>query len=112
MAFVALTAASVTLRGDSGRIYELALTKATAVGFVTFTNDSQTFWRAPENVTIIDGFVGDSINAGDYLDLYVNSLFTGVKYMEKKMTTTVTGNRITSPKIRAGSQIALYHYSA
>lgn len=112
MAFVALTAASLTFRGDSGRIYELAISKATAVGFCTFSNDSQTFWRAPENVTVIDGYIGDSINSTDYLDLYVNALFTGVRWMEKKMGVTLAGNRIASPKIRAGAQIALYHYSA
>lgn len=111
MAFVALTAASITMKGKSGRIYELAMTKATAVGFVTFTNDGQTFWRAPEDVMVIDGFIGDTINAGDYMDIYANTLFTGLRILEKKLSTTVTGNRVVSGWIRAGSQIALYHNS-
>jgi len=112
MAFVPLVATSVTFQGDSGKIYELALTQPSAVGMCTFANDSQSFWRAPENVKIIDGWTGDSVNAGDYLQLYVNSIFTGHQYYMKKMTTTVGTNRISSPRIAAGAQIALYHYSA
>lgn len=111
MAFVALAAASVTFQGASGAIYEEAITRPTAVGYVIF-KDGNTFMRFPERVRIIDGFIADTINAGDYLQLWVNSKDTGFKYWEKKLTTTVTGNRISSSVIEAGAMVQIYHYSA
>lgn len=111
MAFVALAAASITFQGQGGSIYEESIAKATAVGYCTF-KDGNAFMRFGERVRIIDGYIGDTINVGDYLQLWVNSKDTGFRYMEKKLTTTVTGNRISSSWIEAGAMVQLYHYSA
>lgn len=111
MAYVALAASSITFQGRSGNIYEAAITQATAVGYCIF-QDGNPFMRYGEDVRIIDGFTADSVNAGDYLQLWVNSKDTGFRYWLKKMTTTVTGNRISSAWIKSGAQIQFYHYSA
>ena len=112
MAFIAITGANLTFTGKSGRVYQMAFTKATAVGMVTFTNDGQTFWRAPEDVKITDGFIADAINKADSLDLYANSLYTGNKFMAYTMYASLGVNRVSSGWIRAGTQIALYFNSA
>ncbi len=111
MAYVALAATSITFVGESGAIYEMPITQSTAVGYGIFA-DNNPFIRFGENVRIVDGFTADSVNAGDYLELWVNSKDTGFKYLLKKMTSTVSAGRITSSWIRAGAQIQLYHYSA
>lgn len=114
MAFVALTGATISMRGKSGKPYALPLTKATAVGFCTFTQDGQTFWRAPEDVYVEDGYISDTINAADYLDIYLNSIvMPQMRILEKQLTNTTAVPRIMkSGWIRAGTNIALYHYSA
>jgi len=115
MAFVALVSASMTLIGvKTGTVHVLAFTKATAVGFCTFENDGQTFWNVPlqEDVVIADAYVGDTVNAGDSLDLYVNSVPTGRKFFEKALAPTNPSPRLRGPRIKAGAKIALYHNSA
>jgi hypothetical protein len=111
MAFVALVSTSVTFQGRSGSIYEEAITQPTAVGYAVF-KDNNAFMRFPEDVRIVDGFTSDSVNAVDYLQLWVNSKDTGLRYLMKKMTTTVVGGRIQSPWIKGGAMVQLYHYSA
>ncbi len=111
MAFVALASTSITFLGRSGAIYELPITQATAVGYSIFP-DANPFIRFGEDVKIVDGFTADSVNAADYLQLWVNSKDTGFRYLLKKMTSTVSAGRITSSWIMAGAQIQLYHQSA
>lgn len=114
MAFVALTGATVNMRGASGKPYALPITKAAAVGFCTFTQDGQSFWTAPEDVYIEDAYISDTVNAADYLDVYLNSIvMPQMRILEKQLTNTTAVPRIMrSGMIRAGTKIALYHYSA
>jgi hypothetical protein len=114
MAFVAITAASLTLQGRSGKIYTLPWTKATAVGYATFTQDGQTFYRLPEDCRIIDAYVGDSVNAADYLDLYLD----GIQKIQMRIFVDAVNNATTVPRlppsswIRGGTQLSMYYYSA
>jgi len=114
MAFVALTAASLTFQGRSGKVYNIPFTKATAVGYVSFTQDGQTFWKLPEDCRIVDGYIGDSVNATDYLDIYVDS----IQKIQSRIYEDSVNNATTVPRlapsswIRGGSQLSLYHYSA
>lgn len=114
MAFVALVATSLTLQGRSGKVYQLAVTKATAVGFCTFTQDGQTFYNLPEDCRVIDAYVGDAVNAADYLDFYLD----GIQKIQMRIFEDGVNNATTVPRIapsswmRAGSQLSLYHYSA
>jgi hypothetical protein len=114
MAFVAITAGSVTLQGRSGKIYQLPFTKATAVGMVTFTQDGQTFYRLPEDCRLIDAYIGDAVNATDYLDWYLD----GIQKIQMRIYEDAVNNATTVPRvapsswIRVGTQLSLYHYSA
>ena len=114
MAFVAITASSVTLQGKSGKLYNLAFTKAAAVGMVTFTQDGQTFFQLPEQCRIIDAYVGDAVNATDYFDIYVNSqVRPQLRIYSDGVNNATTVPRLTpSSWIGAGAQFAVYHYSA
>ncbi len=114
MAFVALTGAQITLRGRSGKFYVLPFTKATAVGFCTFTQDSQNFWSLPEDCVYADAYIGDAVNAADYLDTYLNSeLKIQLRILEKAVNSATTIPRIAPTGwIRGGTQLSLYHYSA
>lgn len=113
MAFVALAAAVLTFQGRSGQMYQIPVTKATAVGLVTFVQDGTTTWFAPEDVILVDGYIGDSINAGDYLDFYVNNIVRPqLRVMEKVLTSTTTNRKITGQWIRKDAAIGVYHYSA
>lgn len=111
MAYVALASTSVTFQGRSGAIYEETISKATAVGYVTW-NDGNAFKRFGEDVRVIDGYSGDTVNVGDYIQLWVNSKDSGFRYWLKKLTVTVSPGRISSSWIAAGAQIQFYHYSA
>lgn len=111
MAFVALASTSITFQGRSGAIYEEAITQATAVGYALF-NDQNPFKRFGEDVRVIDGYSGDTVNVGDYITLWVNSKDTGFKYWLKKLTVTVSAGRISSSWIKAGAMVQFYHYSA
>jgi len=114
MAFVALAAAQLTMKGRSGKFYNLPFTKATAVGFASFTQDGQTFWICPEDVFIADGYIGDAVNAADYLDVYLDSQQkVQLRIYEKGVNAATTVPRLApSGWIKAGTQISLYHYSA
>lgn len=114
MAFVAITASSITLQGRSGKLYTLAFTKATAVGMVTFTQDGQTFYSLPEQCRIVDAYVGDAVNATDYFDVYVNSqVRPNMRIYSDGVNNATTVPRLTTSSwIAAGAQFALYHYSA
>jgi len=113
MAFVAITSATLTLRGKSGTMYVLPFTKATAVGFVTFTQDAQTFWTVPEDCQIVDCYVGDAVNAADYADVYLNSIQKiQMRIMVAAVHAATTVPHIASSSwIRGGSQFAMYYYS-
>lgn len=114
MAFVPLVSASLSLIGKSGARYELAFTKATAVGFCLFTQDGQSFWRTPEPVQPIDCYIGDAVNAADYLDFYINS----IQKIQQRIFEDGVNNATTVPRmaprswIPAGAMVSLYHYSA
>ena len=113
MAFVALAAAVLYFKGKSGRTYSIPITKATAVGLVTFTQDGTTTWFAPEDVILYDGYIGDTINAGDYLDFYVNNTVKPqLRILEKLLTNVNATNRVTGQWIASGAAIGIYHYSA
>lgn len=105
---------TLTLQGKSGRTYVIPVTKATAVGYMTFTQDGQTFWNVPEDCRIIDGYVGDSPNAADYVDIFLNAIQKiQARIMLKAVSSATTIPRIApSSYIQAGSQLSLYHYSA
>jgi len=113
MAFVALTRCTITLQGaQSGRRLALDVTKATAVGMVSFSRDSQTFANLKEDFYIADVYTGDSVNATDYLEVYVNGQTTSRRIQGGIIKTAPTGaNRIMEGPISAG-QFALYWYSA
>lgn len=114
MAFVPITAASLAFKGRSGTIYQVPWTKATAVGYATFTQNGDTNITFPEDVMLVDAYVGDSVNATDYIDFYVDGL------IKPQMRVWVDGvnNATTVPRcapgpwIRAKSVIRVYFYSA
>lgn len=115
MAYVAITAMTLTFRGlKTGKTYVIPITKASAVGYVTFTQDAQTFWFVPEDLRLVDAYLGDSPNAADYLDFYVG----GIQKIQERIMLKEVSSATTVPRlaprsvIRAGSQLALYHYSA
>jgi hypothetical protein len=114
MAFVALVATSLTLQGRSGKVYQLPITRATSSGFCTFTQDGQTFYNLPEDCRVIDAYVGDAVNAADYLDFYID----GIQKIQMRIFEDAVNNSTTVPRtapsawMRAGSQLSLYHYSA
>jgi len=114
MAFVALASTSLVFRGRSGKIYQIPITRASSVGFCTFTQDAQTFWFVPEDMQLVDAYIGDAVNATDYLDTYLNgAVKPQMRLMEKGINAATTVPR-TAPSswIRGGSQLSLYHYSA
>jgi hypothetical protein len=114
MAFVPITAASLTLQGKSGKVYTLPFTKATAVGMITFTQDGQTFYRLPEDCRLIDAYIGDAVNATDYLDFYLD----GIQKIQMRQFVDAINNATTVPRtapsswIRGGTQLSCYYYSA
>jgi len=115
MAFVALTASSITFRGASGKLYgPYSLEKSTAVGFETI-NGTNDFWIAPEDVWIIDivNANASNENAGDYHQLYINGEAKPQKFMAKSLAPD-NSPRLPTPvgPIKAGSMIQLYWYSA
>mgnify|MGYP003394539715 CR=1 FL=1 len=113
MAFVALAAAVLTFEGRTGRRYQIPITKATAVGLCTFVQDGTTTWYAPEDIRLIDGFIGDAINAGDYLDFYVNNTVRPqLRIMEKILTSVTAVNKVVGQWIANGAAVSIYHYSA
>ena len=114
MAFVPITAATVTLQGRSGAIYQLAFTKATAVGMCTFTQDAQTFYAVPEDCRIVDMYIGDTVNKTDYIDPYVDSVqkIQQRVYVYNAYANTTVPRIPPSSWIRKGSQFAMYFYSA
>lgn len=113
MAFVALAAAVLTFQGRSGRTYQIPITKATAVGLCTFTQDGTTTWYVPEDVILVDGYIGDSINPADYLDFYVNNIVRPqLRVIEKLLTSTTTNRKVTGQYIAKGAALSVYHYSA
>jgi len=114
MAYVALTAAVLILQGRSGKNYTIPFTKATAVGFCSFTQDGQTFFNLPEDCRIIDSYIGDAVNAADYVDIYLNSLLKmQMRLMLKGIYAATTVPHLApSSWMRAGTQLSLYHYSA
>lgn len=114
MAFVALAAAVLTFLGRSGKTYQIPITRAASVGLCTFTQDGTTTWFVPENVKLIDGFIGDSINAGDYLDFYVNNTVRPQLRVMEKVLTNVNASRAMAQGqwIGGGSALSIYHYSA
>lgn len=113
MAFVALTRCTVTIQGArSGQRVALDVTKATAVGMVTFTRDSQTFAQINEDFFIADVYTGDAVNAADYLEIYINGMTTSRRIQGGIMKTAPTGaNRLMEGAIPKG-QFALYWQSA
>lgn len=113
MVFVALTACTVVIVGArSGARLGLAITKASAVGMVTFTRDTQTFANINEPFYISDVYTGDTVNATDYLEIYSKGLTTGRRIMGGIMKTAPTGkDRLMEGPISAG-QTAFYWYSA
>lgn len=114
MVFVAITAASLTMLGRSGKTYQVGFTKATAVGYVTFNTDSQTFKILPEDMCIVDGYVADAVNAADYLDIYINGLIKPEARLNPKgiYAATTLPRTPRSAWMRAGSQFAMYYSSA
>ncbi len=113
MVFVALTACIITIQGaKSGTRLALSITKATAVGMVTFTRDSQTFVMINEPFYIADVYTGDTVNVADYLEIYSKGITTGRRIPGGIMKTAPTGqNRIMEGPIPAG-QTAFYWQSA
>lgn len=113
MAFVALTRCGVTLQGArSQQRVTLDITKATAVGMVTFTRDSQTFANVNEDFYIADIFTGDAVNAADYLEIYINGMTTGRRIQGGIIKVAPTGqNRLMEGVIPKG-QLAFYWQSA
>ena len=114
MAFVPITAGTVVLRGASGKMYNLAFTKPTAIGMVVFTQDGQTMYRLPEACNIVDLYIGDTINKTDYLDVYCDSIVKPqARIYAYGAYANTTVPRITpSSMMRAGTQFAMYFYSA
>lgn len=113
MAFVPLTNAYVTLQGrKSGRRITLSFTKATAVGMVTFSRDSQTFAMINEDFYIVDAYTGDTVNAADYLEAYINGMPTTRRISGGIFKVAPTGpNRLMEGPVPKG-QLAFYWYSA
>lgn len=113
MAFVALTGCTITIEGANSRQrLALSVTKASAVGFVTFSRDSQTFVNINEPFYVVDAYTGDAVNAGDYLEIYNRGISTGRRILGGIMKTAPTGsNRLMEGVIPAG-QTAFYWYSA
>lgn len=113
MAFVALTNAYVTIVGaKSGRRENISITKASAVGMVTFSKNSQTFLPVNEDFYIADAYTGDSVNNADYLELYSNNMPTTRRIPGGIFKTAPTGaNRIMDGPVLAGP-IQFYWYSA
>jgi len=112
MVFVALTACSVTIQGISGRRLAMSITKASAVGMVTFVRDSQTFAIVNEPFYIADVFTGDAVNAADYLEVFIGGQTTSRRIYGGIMKVAPTGqNRIMEGVIPKG-QFALYWSSA
>jgi len=114
MAFVPITAATLTFLGRSGKTYIIPWTKATAVGFASFTQDGQTFWKAPEDIRLVDAYIGDAVNAADYADFYLDSVQKiQMRLMVNAINDATTVPRTApSPWIKAGTQLSLYYYSA
>lgn len=114
MAFVALTAAVLTFMGKSGRKYQIPITKASAVGLCTFVQDGTNTWFAPEDIKLVDGYIGDTINAGDYLDFYVNNTVRPQLRVMEKVLTNINATRamLEGQWIGAGAALSIYHYSA
>jgi hypothetical protein len=113
MAFVALTAAVLIFQGKSGRTYNIPITRASSVGLVTFAQDGTTTWYTPEEVMLVDGYIGDSINAADYLDTYVNNIVRPqLRVMEKLLTNVTATKRVTGQWIASNAAVSFYHYSA
>jgi hypothetical protein len=112
MAFVALTSCMVTIQGKSGARVNLSITKATAVGMVTFTRDSMQFAKINEDFYIADVYTGDAVNVADYLEVFINGQTTSRRLSGGIIHTAPTApNRIMEGLIPAG-QFALYWYSA
>lgn len=113
MAFVALTAAVLTFEGRTGRPYNIPITKATANGLVTFVQDGTTSWFAPEEIRVVDGYIGDTVNAGDYLDFYVNNTIRPqLRIMEKLLTNVTATRKISGQWIGQGAAISISHNSS
>ena len=114
MAFVAITAATITFQGKSGATYSVPWTKATAVGYATFTQNGQTYISFPEDVRMIDAYIGDAVNAADYADFYVDGLVKPSMRMMVNAVNDATTIPRTAPGlwIRKGSLVNLYYYSA
>ena len=114
MAFVAITAGTLVLQGRSGKMYNLAFTKATAVGLASFTQDGQTFYKLPEDARIVDCYIGDTINKTDYIDCYLDSIIKPQMriYAYGAYANTTTPRITPSGMIRAGTQFQIYWYSA
>jgi len=114
MAFVPITAATVTLQGRSGKIYSLAFTKATAVGLINFTQDGQTFYKLPEDCRIVDMYIGDTVNKTDYFDVYLDSIIKPQMriYAYGAYANTTVPRIAPSSMIRANTQLSIYFYSA
>lgn len=114
MAFVAITAASLTFKGRSGTYYNVPWTKATAVGYATFTQNGDTNITFPEDVMMVDAYVGDAVNAADYADFYID----GVVKPQMRLLVNAINDATTIPRtapgpwIRAKSTVRLYYYSA
>ena len=112
MAFVALTSCTVTIQGTSGKRLGVAVTKAAAVGMVTFARDSQAFIMINEPFYIVDVYTGDAVNVGDYLEVFQGGQTTSRRILGGIMKTAPTGqNRIMEGPIPKG-QIAFYWHSA
>jgi hypothetical protein len=113
MAFVPLTSCTVTLQGaQSGQRINLSITKATAVGMVTFSRDTMTFAKVNEAFFIADVYTGDAVNVADYLEIYINGQTTSRRILGGIMKTAPTGaNRMMEGVIPAG-QLSLYWQSA
>lgn len=114
MAYVALASTQLVFRGASGKMYRVGIAKDTAVGFATNSWNSQTFWVPPEDVTLVDAFVGDSVNAGDYLDIYLDGIVRPpLRLYLKAINAATTVPRIAGwAPIKKGTQVNFYHYSA
>lgn len=114
MAFVAITAAEFVFQGRSGTVYRVPWTKATAVGFATFTQNGQTFISFTEDVHLVDAYVGDAVNAADYADFYVGGLVKPAMrlFVNAINDATTVPRTAPGPWIRANTMIQVYYYSA
>lgn len=113
MAFVALTNCNITIEGiHSKERVSLDVTKATAVGMVTFSRDSQTFAIVKEPFRIVDVYTGDTVNNADYLEVYCGGQTTSRRIRGGIMKTAPTGaNRLMEGVFPKG-QVSFYWYSA